>query len=127
MTDNMVEVTVEVLNILAIATKEVKQSVKSRLILHLTTLETDRGSEKFLKKVAVRTDLDNGLRKLDKLTHEGVQTASGEVGEKVRFVGDQVKVIDEIVQQVIDGAQVRLAKTLAPSLTFAIKSVWMQG
>ena len=50
MTDNMVEITVEVLDILAIATKELRQGRESELIPHLTILEADlMGLETFLK------------------------------------------------------------------------------
>jgi hypothetical protein len=50
MTDKMVQITVEILDILAIATKEMKQSRASEFDLRLTFLEADIGSEKFLKR-----------------------------------------------------------------------------
>ncbi|KAH9055677.1 hypothetical protein EDB87DRAFT_1280511 [Lactarius vividus] len=63
MTDKMVEITVEILDILATATKEMKQS----------------RAKKFVKKVAGWTDLEDGLKKLDKLTSEEVVMASVQV------------------------------------------------
>ncbi|KAH9012154.1 hypothetical protein EDB84DRAFT_970835 [Lactarius hengduanensis] len=91
MTDKMVEITVEILGILATATKEMGQSQ----------------AKKFLKKVAGRTDLEDGMKKLDKLTNEEVAMAivqnlkvTHTVDNKVTAVGDGVKGVDEKVQVV---------------------------
>ncbi|KAH9069562.1 hypothetical protein EDB83DRAFT_2314276 [Lactarius deliciosus] len=91
MTDKMVEITVEILGILATATKEMGQSQ----------------AKKFIKKVAGRTDLEDGMKKLDKLTNEEVAMASVQnlkithtVDNKVTVVGDAVKGVDEKVQVV---------------------------
>ncbi|KAH9167680.1 hypothetical protein EDB89DRAFT_1890367 [Lactarius sanguifluus] len=91
MTDKMVEITVEILGILATATKEMKRS----------------RAKKFVKKVAGWTDLEDGLKKLDNLTDEEVAMASARIlkltyiiDNKVTVVGEGVKVIDEKVQVV---------------------------
>ncbi|KAI9436849.1 hypothetical protein H4582DRAFT_2058339 [Lactarius indigo] len=91
MTDKMVQITAEVLDILATATKEMKQS----------------RAKKFLKKVAGGTDLEDGLKKLEKLTNEEVVMASSQVlkvthtiDNKVTAVGDGMKGVDEKVQVV---------------------------
>ena len=62
-------------------------------------------TEMFLRKVAGITKLDDGLRKLDKLTNEEARMANAEVlrlahtiDEKVKGVGTQVKGVDEKVQ-----------------------------
>ncbi|KAH9167666.1 hypothetical protein EDB89DRAFT_1909840 [Lactarius sanguifluus] len=91
MTDKMVEITVEILGILATATKEMGQSQ----------------AKKFVKKVAGRTDLEDGMKKLEKLTSEEVAMAivqnlkvTHTVDNKVTAVGDGVKGVDEKVQVV---------------------------
>ncbi|KAH9069567.1 hypothetical protein EDB83DRAFT_2551128 [Lactarius deliciosus] len=91
MTDKMVEITVEILDILATATKEMQQS----------------RAKKFLKKVAGWTDLEDGLKKLVKLTDEEVAMASAQIlkvthtiDNKVTAVGDGVKGVDGKVQLV---------------------------
>ncbi|KAH9014038.1 hypothetical protein EDB84DRAFT_1680251 [Lactarius hengduanensis] len=96
MTDKMVEITVEILDILATATKEMEQS----------------RAKKFLKKVAGWTDLEDGLKKLDKMTNEEVVMASVQVLEvthkidnKVTGVGDGVRGVDEKVQVVNDNVK----------------------
>ncbi|KAH9069587.1 hypothetical protein EDB83DRAFT_2582810 [Lactarius deliciosus] len=118
MTDKMVEITVEILGILATATKEMGQSQ----------------AKKFIKKVAGRTDLEDGMKKLDKLTSEEVAMASVQnlkithtVDNKVTAVGDGVKGVDEKVQVV--GANVEaigdMAQTIAEDAT-EVKSILRQ-
>ncbi|KAI9436040.1 hypothetical protein H4582DRAFT_496333 [Lactarius indigo] len=113
MTEKMVQITVEILDILATATKEMEQSRASEFGHHLTLLEANTSSEKFLKKVAGWTDLEDGLKKLDKLTNEEVVMASSQVlkvahtvDNKVTVVGDGVKGVDEKVQVVESEVQV---------------------
>ena len=70
------------------------------------------GLGKFSKRVAVRVDLDDGLRRLDKLTEEGLQTASegalwaSIVNKKVTEISDNVRVVEEKVRGVGGKAQV---------------------
>src|SRR5258708_4635476 len=58
MSEKMVQITVEVLDILATATKEMKQDRASELDLRLAFLEANIDSEKFVKKLVGRTDLE---------------------------------------------------------------------
>ncbi|KAH9012150.1 hypothetical protein EDB84DRAFT_1405695 [Lactarius hengduanensis] len=96
MTEKMVQITVEILDILATATKEMEQS----------------RAKKFLKKVAGWTDLEDGLKKLDKLTNEEVVMASVQVlkvthkiDDKVTGVGEGLRGVDEKVQVVNDNVK----------------------
>ena len=111
----MVQIMVEVLDILGTATKEMKQSRASEVILRLWSLEAHVRLEMFLKKIAGITKLDNGLKRLDKMTNEEARMANAEVmrvahdiDKKVEVVDENVKVIKETVQRIIDGAQTRL-------------------
>ncbi|KAI9434794.1 hypothetical protein H4582DRAFT_1881569, partial [Lactarius indigo] len=121
MTDVMVNIMVEVLDILGTATKEMKQS----------------RAKKFLKKVAGIRRLEDGLTKLDKMTNEEARMANAEVlkvthdinekveevragvkdvdekargvDEKVQVVDEKVQVVDEKVKTMIDnGKEVKL-------------------
>ena len=72
-------------------------------------LLTERYSEKYLKKLIGRTDIEDALKRLDKLTHEeawmGIAQnlrATHTVGESVRGVADKVAVIDNRVAGVGD-------------------------
>ena len=66
----MVNIMVEVLDILGTATKEMKQSRASEFVHHLRSLEGHVCVEKFLKKIAGITKLDDGMKNLDKITNE---------------------------------------------------------
>ena len=145
MTDKMVEITVEMLDILATATKEMKRSAASKYDLPLRSRDADIVSEKFLKRVIGRTDLEVGMKKLDKLTNEEVAMASAqllnvthnidnnvkEVNESVRrvdenvlvvksevhVVNDNIKAVDDKVQTIADGRQHLFSRRSASSLT----------
>ena len=86
---------------------------------------TKRRTEKFFRKLAGMADLEDALKKLDRLTQEearmanaevmrvthsirdGIKVVDGkvdEVGDKVGDIGGKVKCVDEKVQVVIDGA-----------------------
>ena len=113
MTEKMVQITVEVLDILAIATQEMKQSRASEFDFRLTLPEANIGSEKFLKKVAGRTDLEDGVKKLEKLTNEEIAMASArivkvtdKIDNKVMEVHDGVRGVDENVHTVKSELQI---------------------
>jgi hypothetical protein len=105
MTNKMVQITVEILDILAIATKEMKQSRASEFDLRLTFLEANIGSEKFLKSVIGRTKLDDGLKKLDKLTNEEVAMASAQLLRVTHNINENIKAVDDNVRTMADGRQ----------------------
>ncbi|KAI0284745.1 hypothetical protein BC826DRAFT_144391 [Russula brevipes] len=128
MTGITVKIMVEVLSILGIATKEIKQG----------------RTKKYLKKLVGRTDMEDALDRLDKLTDEEARMATAEVlkathavdervrgvdnrvagvdervagiGDRVADVHDRVRAVDEKVAVVIDG-QTRqdLHRWLSPS------------
>ncbi len=108
MTEKMVQITVELLDILAIAMKEMKQSRASEFVLHRTLLGAHVDLERFVMRVAGRTDLEDGLKKLDKLTLEEVAMASVQllrithsIDNKVTVVGDGVRGVDGKVRVVV--------------------------
>ena len=120
MTDMMVKIMAEVLDILATATKEMKQSRFSEFIILIGSLKAHACSELFLKKVAGIKKLDDGLRKLDKMTNEEARMANAEVlrlahninenvegvDNRVQGVGNQVKEVDQKVQGIDKDIQV---------------------
>ena len=87
---------------------------------------TGKYAEKFLKRLAGRTDLEDALKRLDKLTHEetrmamaqnlkathtvddrvkGVDTKMDSIGGEVKEVNDKVTVVNDNVALLIDGKQ----------------------
>ncbi|KAF8496178.1 hypothetical protein F5888DRAFT_413706 [Russula emetica] len=88
MMDMMVQITVEVLSILGIATKEIKEGQM----------------KKYMKRLIGRTDMEDALKKLDKLTDEEAQMAVAQnlkathnVDERVRGVANSVVAVDNRV------------------------------
>jgi hypothetical protein len=80
---------------------------------------TENYPEKFLKRLAGRTDLEDALKKLDKLTHEEARMATAanlkithtvdakvdSVSGDVKEVNDRVILVDNKVAALIDGTQ----------------------
>ncbi|KAI0275717.1 hypothetical protein BGY98DRAFT_1113586 [Russula aff. rugulosa BPL654] len=75
MTDTIVKIMTEVLDILAIATNEVKQ----------------RRPKKYLRKLIGRNDIEGALKRLDKLTQEEARMATAEVLKVTHSIDDNVK------------------------------------
>ena len=117
MTDITVQIMAEVLNIIGMATKEMKRGRMSELIsalVHDCLLVSCL--EKYLKKLIGNTDIEDSLHQLDKLTQEEARMASAEqlriahsvegivigVDERVQAVGDDVQVVGEKVEGVDD-------------------------
>ncbi|KAH9175554.1 hypothetical protein EDB89DRAFT_320631 [Lactarius sanguifluus] len=106
MTDIIVKIMTEVLNIFAIATKEMKQG----------------RAKKFLRKLVGRKDIEEALKRLDRLTQEEARMAAAQilnlthgVDNKVTSVGNKLKDMDDKMdvvmkdgknaQVVLDGMQ----------------------
>ena len=72
---------------------------------------TDRFLEKYLKKLLGKTDIEDALKRLDKLTQEEVRMATAQVlkfsqriDDTVKCVDDKVKDVGDTVRLVLDGA-----------------------
>jgi hypothetical protein len=98
MTDMMAKIIVEVLSIMAIVTVEIKQKRRSRFITNVFGILTQVYLEKFLKKLLGRNDIEDALKRLDKLTQEEARMATAEVLKITHSVDGNVKVL-------IDGMQ----------------------
>jgi hypothetical protein len=70
MKDIIVKIMVEVIGIFGIVTKEVRQGRASELIHDDALRIADRASEKYLKKLIGRRDIEDALGRLDRLTQE---------------------------------------------------------
>ncbi|KAH9073526.1 hypothetical protein EDB83DRAFT_2549922 [Lactarius deliciosus] len=81
MTDMIVKIMVEVLNIFGIATKEMKQG----------------RAKMFFKKLVGRKDIEDALARLDRLTQEEARMAAAQILRLTHSVDDKVKVVDDKV------------------------------
>ena len=114
MTDAIVTVMVEVLRILGIATKEVEQNRASELIIgDSSSVSAYSLTENFMKKLVGRTDIEDALQRLEKVTLEEARMATAEalkaihgvgnqVGDKVDGVQDKLKIVEDKMR-VVEG------------------------
>ena len=110
MRNTIVKIMVEVLGIFAIVTKEIKQGRASEPTPDDSFSLAERNSEKYLKRLFGRTDIEDALSRLDKLTQEEARMAIMEVLKVayhveggVKTVGDNVKDVDDKVNVAIEG------------------------
>jgi hypothetical protein len=119
MMDLIAKIMAEVLGILAMATEELGQGPASVLIicdiyfkLHPDPLH----AEKFLMKLVGKTDIEDALKRLDKLTLEESLMATAEILKVAHTIDDKVTGIDENVKVVIAGRQKSLQLGVEPNL-----------
>ena len=64
----------------------------------------ERRLEKFGKRLIGRTDIEDALKRLDRLTHEEAWMGIAQNLKATHDVGERVGVVDDKVSQVIRGA-----------------------
>jgi hypothetical protein len=106
MKDIIVKIMAEVLSILGIVTKEIKQGRTSTCFLIDFSLKIDLLAERYLKRLIGRKDVENALQRLDKLTQEEVRMAVVEALAIARGIDDTVKVVNDKVDGVDEKIQV---------------------
>src|SRR6266566_2083887 len=97
MIDTIIQIMVEVLTILGIATKEIKQGrISEQFIMNVSPV-TELCSEKYWKRLIGKTGMEDALKKLDRLTQEEARMIIAEnlrathaVDERVRGVTERV-------------------------------------
>jgi hypothetical protein len=102
MIDLMVKIVVEIIGILAIATREMKQGPASEFFLGDMSHFTNQISERYLKRLTGRTDTEDALQKLDKLTHEEAMMATAQV---LKFAHRADNKITAVGRRISDGTQ----------------------
>ena len=73
MTEIVVKVFVELLSILALATKQIRQGRLSESVFDVLYYLTQRNAEKIVKKLLGENDIEAVLQRLDRLTQEEAQ------------------------------------------------------
>jgi hypothetical protein len=111
MMDIIVNIMIEVLTILGIATKEIKQRRASELIATNWSDLTYGYAEKYMKKLLGKNDIESALKRLDALTQEEARMATVEVLKMMRSVDDKVNVV-------LDGARYIVIKPSTLCQTF---------
>ncbi|KAI9445647.1 hypothetical protein BJY52DRAFT_1228808 [Lactarius psammicola] len=105
MTDIIVKIMTEVLLILGIVTKEIRQGKM----------------KKYLKKLAGRKDVEDALQRLDRLTQEEARMAAAEVLTISRGIDDKVKGVDEKLEGV--NGKVKSVDVKIEGIDYKVQSV----
>lgn len=112
MEDVIVRVMVEVLSILSIATKEINQSTTSALVRgDGPSVLAHSSLEAFLKKLVGRTDIEDALQRLEKLTQDESRMATAEGLRATHGIDNR---IDALSNKIIDGAQITFDQLPTP-------------
>ena len=102
MTDIIVQIMVEVLSVLALATKQIKQGRFSEWVITYTLSIAQCAVEKFAKKLLGESEVEAVLQKLDRLTQdEARMTVAQTLGVVHGLVGN-VKVVMDGTQRLHD-------------------------
>ena len=103
MTNIIVKIMVEVLNIFAIATKEIQQGRTSEFPACIGIGSADRFPEKYLKKLLGTKDIEDSLKRLDQLTQEEARMATAQLLKITHGIDDNVKDVSDTIKLVLDG------------------------
>ena len=118
----------QVLSVLALSTKEMKEMRFSGFICSISSSLVDYGTEKFVKRIAGRTDVEDALQRLDVLTKEECLMTSARnlevthrVEEVIHDVDGDVKETKELTRGVHDNLvtiddNVKVTRHGAPNL-----------
>ena len=100
MRDIIVEIMVEVISILGIVTKEIRQGRASMCFPVDIFPKVNLPTENYLKKLFGMKDVEDALQRLDKLTQEEARMAAAEALTITRGIDDNVKDVGERLESV---------------------------
>jgi hypothetical protein len=89
----IVKIMIEILSILAIATKEIRQGRSSEYTIYNVSFALNFFLEKFVKKLLGRNDIEDALKRLDTLTMEEARMAIAETLNVTHKMDDKVAVL----------------------------------
>ena len=101
----IVKIMTEVIGFLGLVTKEVRQSRTSESITDVTFPVADKGLEKILKTLIGKTDIEDALRRWDRLMEEEARVLAAQayvtrnVGTRVETVSNQVTHANDLVHE----------------------------
>ena len=93
MSDIMVKIMIEVLSVLALATKQINQGRFSKWHTAIPYSVTECGKEKFTKKLLGESDVEAVLRRLDRLTQEEARLTVAHTLEVVHGLFSNLRVV----------------------------------
>jgi hypothetical protein len=97
MTDIIVKIMIELLSVLALATKQIKQGRFSKCAItrYITAAQCHGAAEKFAKKLLGESEIDGVLQRLDRLTLDEARVAVAQTLGVVHGLVGNMKVVME--------------------------------
>ena len=93
MTNIIVEILVEMLSVLSLAMKQIKQGrMSTSLVAHISFI-TEHFTEKFAKKLLGESEIESVLQRLDRLTQEEARMTVAQTLEVVHGLVNNLKVV----------------------------------
>jgi hypothetical protein len=93
MTGIIVKILVEVLSVLALATKQIKQGRFSKWLVPYISLIAEHETEKFAKKLLGESEIESVLQRLDRLTQDEARMTAAQTLEVVHGLINNMKVV----------------------------------
>jgi hypothetical protein len=93
MTDIIVEILVEMLSVLSLAMKQIKQGRMSTSLVAYISFITEHFTEKFAKKLLGESEIESVLQRLDRLTQEEARMTVAQTLEVVHGLVNNLKVV----------------------------------
>ena len=94
-TDIVVKIMVEILSVLALATKQIKQGRFSKFAITYTLTMAQCAIEKFAKKLMGESEIEAVLQRLDRLTKDEAQMSVAQILGVVHGLVGNVRVVME--------------------------------
>ena len=101
-TDIVVKIMVEILSVLALATKQIKQGRFSKFAITYTLTMAQCAIGKFAKKLMGESEIEAVLQRLDRLTKDEAQMSVAQILGVVHGLVGNVKVVMEGAQRLHD-------------------------
>jgi hypothetical protein len=105
LTDIVVKIMVELLSVLALASKQIKQGRLSKLRCHLRVFVTQCAAEKFTKKLLGESEIETVLQRLDRLTQDEARMTVAQALGVVHGLMGNMKVVMEGARLLYDCSQ----------------------
>lgn len=106
MSNIMVKIMTEVLNVFALATKHINQGRFSKWPIICPSSLVNRGIEKFIKRLLGERHMETTLQRLDQLTQEEALMTGARTLEVVRGLSDDLRVVRDGKKPYLTGNQI---------------------
>ena len=95
MSDIVVKIIIELLSVLALATKQINQGRLSKWYCHISIQisQFERATEKFAKRLLGESDIEAILQRLDRLTQEEARVTLAHTLEVVHGLFDTLRIV----------------------------------